>query len=326
MHILILGAAGMLGRKLTERLIKDGHLNGKTIEQLTLVDVATPEAPKGFTGILKMAAADFSAEGQSDLAIQGRPDVIYHLAAVVSGEAERDFEKGYRVNLAGTLALFESIRTSEEEYKPNLIYASSGGVFGAPFPSSLSDDFHLTPHSSYGTQKAICELLLADYVRKGFLKGIGLRLPTISVRPGKPNAAATGFFSSIIREPLAGQEAVLPVPDTVTHTHASPRSAVGFLIHAASLRSEDVGQNVNLTMPGINCTVGDQIAALERIAGKRVADRIRRQPDDLIRRIVGVKPRVEAKRALDLGFKVEERFEEIIVAHIQDELNGRVDI
>ena len=167
--------------------------------------------------------------------------MIFHLAGVVSGEAETDFEKGYRVNLDGTRALLEAIRAAGDGYKPKFVFTSSIAVFGAPFPHAIPDDFHLTPLTSYGTQKAISELLLADYTRRGFLDGVGIRLPTICVRPGKPNKAASGFFSGIIREPLAGQEAVLPVADSVRHTHASPRAAVGFLIHAAGLTREQLG-------------------------------------------------------------------------------------
>ena len=168
--------------------------------------------------------------------------MIFHLAGVVSGEAETDFEKGYRVNLDGTRALLEAIRAAGGGYKPKVVFTSSIAVFGAPFPDAIPDDFHLTPLTSYGTQKAICELLLADYTRRGFLDGVGIRLPTICVRPGKPNKAASGFFSGIIREPLAGQEAMLPVADSVLHTHASPRSAVGFLIHAAGLTRAQLGR------------------------------------------------------------------------------------
>ncbi|MER9596871.1 D-erythronate dehydrogenase [Mesorhizobium sp. M0244] len=323
MHILIIGAAGMIGRKLTERLLNDGGLNGKPIGKMTLIDIVAPPAPVGFGGSVEAVAADISAPGESDRAIRERPDIIFHLAAVVSGEAEADFEKGYRINLGGTHNLLESIRKADRDYHPKLIFASSGAVFGAPFGATIADDFHLTPRTSYGTQKAICELLLADYTRRGFVDAVGIRLPTICVRPGKPNAAASGFFSGIIREPLAGQEAILPVPETVTHTHASPRSAVGFLIHAASLNREQLGSNVSLTVPGINCTVGEQIAALKRIAGARVAARIRYEPDERIQRIVGVKPRVEAKRARELGFTVENHFDEIILAHIEDELGGK---
>jgi nucleoside-diphosphate-sugar epimerase len=198
-------------------------------------------------------------------------------------------------------------------------------VYGAPFPPAVPDDFHLTPLTSYGTQKAICELLLADYHRRGFLDGVGIRLPTICVRPGKPNKAASGFFSGIIREPLAGQEAVLPVADTVRHTHASPRAAVGFLIHAAGLTREQLGPRINLSMPGVCCTVAEQIEALARVAGQKVAARIRREPDELIMRIVGGwSERIEARRATALGFKAESSFDEIVKIHIDDELAGRI--
>jgi nucleoside-diphosphate-sugar epimerase len=251
--------------------------------------------------------------------------VIFHLAGVVSGEAELDFDKGYRVNLDGTRALLEAIRRHGEAYHPKLVFSSSMAVYGAPFPPAVPDDFHLTPLTSYGTQKAICELLLADYHRRGFLDGVGIRLPTICVRPGKPNKAASGFFSGIIREPLAGQEAVLPVADTVRHTHASPRAAVGFLIHAAGLTREQLGPRINLSMPGVCCTVAEQIDALARVAGPKVAARIRREPDELIMRIVGGwSERIEARRATALGFKAESSFDEIVKIHIDDELKGRI--
>jgi nucleoside-diphosphate-sugar epimerase len=325
MHILILGAAGMIGRKLTEKLVRDGKLNGQSIDKLTLIDIVAPAKPAGFSGGVEAKASDISAPGETDKAIAGRPDVIFHLAAVVSGEAELNFEKGYAINLDGTRYLLESIRRAGGGYHPKVIFTSSGAVFGAPVPESIPDDFHLTPLTSYGTQKAIGELLLADYVRKGFLTGVGIRLPTICVRPGKPNAAASGFFSGIIREPLAGLEAVLPVPDTVVHTHATPRSAVGFLIHAAGLKPEQLGARVNLTMPGVSCTVGEQIAALKRVAGEKVAARIKRAPDELVARIVSGWPkRADAKRARELGFKVESNFDEIIRAHIEDELGGKI--
>ena len=256
MHILVTGAAGMIGRKLTARLVQDGGLNGQPIDRLTLIDVVAPEKPAGFSGAFDTVTADLPAPGVATKAVASGPEVIFHLAGVVSGEAETDFEKGYRVNLDGTRSLLEAIRRTDGGYKPKVIFTSSIAVFGAPFPDAIPDDFHLTPLTSYGTQKAICELLLADYTRRGFLEGVGIRLPSIVVRPGKPNKAASGFFSGIIREPLAGQEALLPVADSVLHWHASPRSAAGFLIHAAGLTRAQIGDRVNLTMPGVCCTVG----------------------------------------------------------------------
>jgi nucleoside-diphosphate-sugar epimerase len=324
MHVLITGAAGMIGRKLTERLVTDRALITQPIEKLTLIDIVQPARPAGFSDHVKTRAADLADPGVATKAVSERPDVIFHLAGVVSGEAETDFEKGYRVNLDGTRALLEAIR-AQEGYKPKVIFTSSIAVFGAPFPEAIGDEFHLTPLTSYGTQKAICELLLADYTRRGFLEGVGIRLPSIVVRPGKPNKAASGFFSGIIREPLAGQEAILPVSDSVLHWHASPRSAVGFLIHAADLTRAQLGDRINLTMPGVCCTVGEQIDALKRVAGEKVAARIRRQPDDLVTRIVAGWPsRFDARRATELGFTVENSFDDIIRAHIDDELGGRI--
>jgi D-erythronate 2-dehydrogenase len=325
MHILITGAAGMIGRKLTARLIADGALNGRPIEQLTLHDVIAPPRPQSFAGRVEAISADIADPGAARAAIAGLPDVIFHLAAIVSGEAELDFEKGMRVNFDGSRALLEAIRGAGEDYRPRFVFSSSIAVFGAPFPESIPDEFALTPLTSYGTQKAMVELLLADHTRRGFVDGVGIRLPNIVVRPGRPNKAASGFFSSIIREPLNGEEAVLPVDDGVRNWHASPRAAVGFLIHAAGLANDQLGPRVNLTMPGICCTVGEQISALRRIAGDKVASRIRRERDPLIARIVAGWPgRFDARRALALGFRVEGSFEEIIRVHIEDELGGKI--
>jgi nucleoside-diphosphate-sugar epimerase len=325
MHILCTGAAGMVGRKLTARLLKDGALGGRAISCLTLVDIAAPEESAGRGAEIITAAVDLAAPGAAERVIAGRPEVIFHLAAIVSGEAETDFEKGYAVNFAGTRALLEAIRLAGERYRPKVVFASSIAVFGAPFPKAIPDEFIHTPLTSYGTQKAMSELLLADYSRRGFLDGVGIRLPTIVVRPGKPNKAASSFFSSIIREPLAGQEAVLPVDESVQHWFASPRAAVGFLVHAAELDRDRLGPRINLTMPGVCCTVGDEIAALTRIAGPKVAARIRREPDALVTRIVSGWPQnFDARRATALGFTAEASFDDIIRAHIDDELGGKI--
>jgi len=325
MHILITGAAGMIGRKLTARLVAENAVNGEPIDHLTLLDVSAPQRPENFSGRVNAVAADIADPAAARAAVAGRPDIIFHLAAVVSGEAELDFEKGIRVNFDGSRALLEAIRTAGGGYRPRFVFSSSIAAFGAPFPETIPDDFALTPLTSYGTQKAMVELMLADYTRRGFLDGIGIRLPNIVVRPGKPNKAASGFFSSIIREPLNGEDAVLPVDDGVRNWHASPRAAVGFLIHAAGLDGKELGPRVNLTMPGISCTVAEQIASLQRIAGDKVASRIRRAPDPLIQRIVAGWPsRFEARRALALGFKAEASFDEIIRVHIEDELGGKV--
>jgi nucleoside-diphosphate-sugar epimerase len=327
MHILVIGAAGMVGRKLVQRLIADGTAAGQEIAALTLYDVVEPEAPPGFAGRVERLAGDLSQPGEAERLAAARPDLIYHLAAIVSGEAEADFEKGYRINLDGTRMLFEAIRREgeREPYAPRVVFTSSIAVFGAPFPDAIGDEFLRAPLTSYGTQKAIGELLLADYSRRGIFDGIGIRLPTICIRPGKPNKAASGFFSGILREPLAGQEAVLPVPDTVRHWHASPRAAVGFLLHAAGLDTGRLGNRRNLSMPGLSATVGEQIEALKRAAGEGAARLIRREPDPVVARIVAGWPeRFEARRALELGFRAESSFDEIIRVHVEDELGGRI--
>jgi nucleoside-diphosphate-sugar epimerase len=263
--------------------------------------------------------SDLSAPGEAEKLVASRPELIFHLAAIVSGEAEADFDKGYRVNLDGTRRLFDAIR--KENYRPRVVFTSSIAVFGSPFPEAIGDEFLNAPLTSYGTQKAIGELLLSDYSRRGFFDGIGIRLPTICVRPGKPNKAASGFFSGIIREPLAGQEALLPVPETVRHWFASPRAAVGFLLHAAKINSEHLGARRNLSMPGISATVGEQIDALRKVAGDKAVRLIRREPDPTIMRIVEGWPRnFDAKRAFGLGFRADKSFEEIIRIHLEDEM------
>ena len=323
MKVLIIGGAGMVGRKLAERLAGDGELAGKAVSSLTLYDVVPSLPPPAAKLPVKIATGDLPSPGEAERLMADRPDIIFHLAAIVSGEAELDFDKGYRINLDGTRLLLEAIRAAGN--KPRLVFTSSIAVFGAPFPEAIGDDFFNTPLTSYGTQKNICELLISDYTRKGFLNGLSIRLPTICVRPGKPNQAASGFFSNIMREPLAGAEAVLPVSESVRHWHASPRAAVGFLEHAASLDTDKVGPRRALTMPGVSVTVGEQIAALKKVAGEKVAARIRRQPDPFIEGVVAGWPRNFApRRAVELGFKADASFEDIIRIHIEDELGGRI--
>lgn len=324
MHILVLGAAGMVGRKLAERLLRDGKLGNREISHLTLHDVVAPAKPDKSGFPVDVVSGDFAVAGAAEKLIAGRPDVIFHLAAIVSGEAELDFDKGYRINLDGTRMLLDAIRLTPG-YKPRVVFTSSIAVYGAPFPEAIGDEFFHTPLLSYGTQKAIGELLLSDYSRRGFLEGIGIRLPTICIRPGLPNKAASGFFSNILREPLAGKEAILPVKEDVRHWHATPRSAVGFLLRAGTMDLAAVGPRRNITMPGITATVGEQIAALKRVAGDKVAARIKREPDPFIMSIVDGWPRnFEAKRARQLGFTTEEKtFDDIIRIHIEDELGGK---
>jgi nucleoside-diphosphate-sugar epimerase len=325
LHILVLGAAGMVGRKLTERLLRDGRLGDREISRMTLHDVVAPTEPTNAAIPISVITSDFADSDTAASLVAHRPDVVFHLAAIVSGEAELDFDKGYRINLDGTRMLLDAIRLAGGGYKPRVVFTSSIAVFGAPFPEAIGDEFFQTPLLSYGTQKAICELLLADYSRRGFMDGIGIRLPTICIRPGLPNKAASGFFSNILREPLAGKEAVLPVSEDVRHWHASPRSAVGFLIHAATMDTAAAGSRRNLTMPGLSATVGEEVAALKRVAGDKVAARIKREPDPFIMGIVDGWPRnFEAQRAVKLGFTTAEKtFDDIIRIHIDDELGGK---
>jgi D-erythronate 2-dehydrogenase len=323
MKVLIIGGAGMIGRKLAERLARDGAIAGKAISKLTLYDVIPATAPARAKMPVAIATGDLPAAGEADKLLADKPDVIFHLAAIVSGEAEQDFDKGYRINLDGTRKVLDAVRKAG--HKPRLVFSSSIAVFGAPFPDSIGDEFFNTPLTSYGTQKNIGELLITDYSRKGFVDGISIRLPTICVRPGKPNKAASGFFSNIMREPLAGQEAVLPVSESVMHWHASPRAAVGFMLHAASMDLARMGWRRAISMPGLAVTVGEQIAALKKVAGDKVAARIRREPDPFVEGIVAGWPRkFDTRRALELGFKADASFEEIIRIHIEDELGGKI--
>src|ERR1700726_5025427 len=315
----------MVGRKLVERLLRDGHLGKRDIARMTLQDVVAPAQPAKAGFPVDTIAGDFAVPGVAEKLGADRPDVIFHLAAIGSGEADPDFDKGYRINLDGTRMLLDAIRLIGNGYKPRIVFTSSIAVFGAPYPEAIGDEFFHTPLLSYGTQKAIGELLLADYSRRGFMDGVGIRLPTICIRPGLPNKAASGFFSNILREPLAGKEAILPVSEEVRHWHASPRSAVGFLLHAGTMDLATVGPRRNLTMPGLSATVGEQIAALKRVAGEKVAARMQREPDPFIVGIVAGWPRdFDPKRALSLGFTTAEKtFDDIIRIHIEDELGGK---
>ncbi len=322
MRILITGAAGMIGQKLARRLIADMALGGWPISGLVLHDVTPAPVPPSSVP-LTVIAGDLAAPDTAAMLMADRPDVIFHLAGVVSGTAEANLELGYAVNLHGNIALFEAIRRAG--HRPRVVFTSTAAVFGGAVPDPVPDDFAPTPMSSYGTQKLMAELMLSDYSRRGFLDGVGLRLPTICVRPGRPNGAASGFFSGIIREPLAGLPAVLPVPRDWVHSHASPRAAVGFLIHAATMDTAPLGARRNLILPGVAVSVGDQIAALERVAGPQAVALIREEPDEAVWAIVRTWPqRYEARRARDLGFQADADFDAIIRVHIEDELGGRL--
>ncbi len=322
-RVLITGAGGMLGRKLTQRIQSDGEILGQPLKALCLHDALSFFAANGQSFTTRKIVSNLADNKTIESLVEFAPDVIFHLAAVVSGEAEQNMDLGYDVNMHATTRLLEAIRKSG--CAPKFVFASSVAVYGAPLPDPIPDDFHLTPRTSYGAQKAIAELLISDYSRRGFIDGYSLRLPTICVRPGQPNAAASGFFSNIIREPLVGEKAVLPVSDEVLHWHASPRSAIGFFLHAISLDAKEVGAHRSITMPGVAATVGEQIQALREIAGDERVALIERRPDSFVSDIVAGWPRsFSAQRAKELGFLVESSFSEIIQVHIKDELGGEI--
>ncbi|WP_299400845.1 D-erythronate dehydrogenase [uncultured Roseobacter sp.] len=319
--ILIIGGGGMVGQKLAARLIEKG-LPGHADLDITLFDVAFP--PKGVSGP-KQKTGNLSTDGVAQDLVANKPDIVFHLAAIVSGEAETDFSKGWDVNMMSMWHLLEAFRNAYDAsgggYVPRLVFTSSIAVFGGPFPEKIDDEFLSAPQTSYGAQKAISELMLSDFSRKGFLDGVSLRLPTICVRPGKANLAASSFFSGIIREPLNGQEAILPVADSVRHWHASPRAAAGFLAHAATLDTKLLEGRRALNLPGLSCTVAEQIEALRRIAGQDAVDLIKVAPDPAVIKIVEGWPRnFNPSRAIALGFKAETTFDEIIQTYIAEDL------
>jgi D-erythronate 2-dehydrogenase len=321
MRILITGAAGMIGRKLAERLAADGHLGGTAITALILHDIVPPPRPDIAIPVIDLTGSLSSME-EAEALISHHPDVVFHLAGVVSGEAEANFDLGYSVNLDGTRALWDAIRLAGKA--PRVVFASTAAVFGGPFPDVVPDDFAPTPLSSYGAQKLASELIMTDYTRRGFMDGVALRLPTICVRPGTPNRAASSFFSNIIRDTLQGRPATSPVNRAWRHSHASPRSAVGFFLHAATVDTARIGPHRGLVMPGVSCSVGDQIDALARISPKAAA-LVQEAEDPAVWAIVRTWPQAfAATRARDLGFTVEPDFDTIIRVHIEDDLGGQI--
>jgi nucleoside-diphosphate-sugar epimerase len=289
MHIAIIGAAGMVGRKLIARLVKDGESCGQDDQRPVACRCHHTVDAGRFQGQVQRMGFGYLLSRAKRKRSSTKDRMSFSIWRRSSPAKPSSIsKKGIGINLDGTRQLFEAIRfaNAEDGYKPRVVFTSSIAVFGAPFPAVIPDDFHLTPLTSYGAQKAMSEFLLADYSRRGVFDGIGLRLPTICVRPGKPNKAASGFFSGILREPLAGMEAVLPVPDTVRHWHASPRSAVGFLVHAAGVDLAPIGAQRSFSMPGVSATVGEQIEALRSMAGEAAVKLIRREPDEMVMKIV----------------------------------------
>jgi nucleoside-diphosphate-sugar epimerase len=322
MRVLITGGTGFLGRKLAARLLAaPASLPGLgPIQHLRLADVTTAELPRDPR--LEPVVHDIGADQPLDALVAGC-DLVFHLAAVVSAGAEADFDLGYRVNLDGTRRLLEALRRTGT--RPRLVFASSVAVFGGDPRQPVTDTTHLTPRTSYGTQKAAAELLVNDYSRKGYVDGRSLRLPTIVVRAGRPNLAASTFASSIIREPLSGEEAICPVAPQTAMYVLSPRRVIDAFLHAATLPEEAFGGWRSVTLPGITVTVQEMLDALERVAGRNVRERVRFVPDPAIQRIVDTwPPHFQARRALEMGFGADPDFQSIIRAHIEDELGGHI--
>lgn len=318
MRIVITGAAGFIGRKLAERLARDGALDGRAIDELVLFDVVEPTPPQaGFT--VRGATGDIADAATVAGLIGEGTDSVFHLAAVVSGQAEAEFETGMRINLLGTQNVIEACRKLSGT--PKLVFSSSVAVFGGDTPPTIRDDTQPVPQTSYGTQKAIGELLVNDYSRKGFLDGRTLRLPTVVVRPGKPNRAASTWASSIIREPLQGDRAVCPVDEGVEMWIASPRCIVASLLHAHGLPAAAFGMNRIVSLPGLTVSVREMVEALRAVAGEEAVSRIDWQRDEAISRIVaGWKARFAPERALALGFPQDRSMREIVEAFIADDL------
>lgn len=318
MRVVITGGAGFIGRKLAERLACEGSLDGAGIDELVLFDVVAPPAPQADFKV-ETVTGDIADAGQLQALLSAPTEAVFHLAAIVSGQAEAEFDTGMHINLDGTRHLLEACR--HQPAPPRLVFSSSVAVFGGDVPATIQDTTAPTPQTSYGGQKAIGELLVNDYSRKGFVDGRSLRLPTVVVRPGKPNRAASTFASSIIREPLQGEPAVCPVDPDAEMWIASPRSIVASLLHAYRLPAEALGASRIVTLPGLTVSIGEMVEALRRVAGPEVAGRIAWEKDEQIAAIVaGWSAHFAPERALALGFPQDSSMDDIIRAFIEDDL------
>lgn len=322
MKILITGGAGFLGQRLARRLLARGALTAaggelQPITRLVLLDVV---AAAGFDDPrVEQVTGDFTDPDLLGRVLDDATASVFHLAAVVSGQAEAEFDLGMRVNLDGSRHLLECCRALG--HTPRVLFTSSVAVYGGDLPDLVRDDTALTPRSSYGVQKALAELLLGEYHRRGFVDGRVLRLPTVSVRPGSPNRAASSFASGIIREPLNGLEAVCPVDPATRLWLLSPRGAIDGLVHGHELASERLGANRAVNLPGVTVTAGEMVATLARVAGEAVAARVRWERDADIERIVGSWPGAwDQARARALGFRGDRDFEAIVRAYLEDDL------
>lgn len=321
MKISILGGGGFLGRKIAERLAREGTYAGEKIESLTLFDMFEPPAPDAPFPVTTLAG---DVVELPEAAVPIGIDVVFHLAAVVSAQAEADYDLGRRVNLRGTDAVVDACRrlVAAGGKPPRVVFTSSVASFSATQADRLPDDTKQVPGNSYGAQKAAAELILADASRRGFMDAVSVRLPTVSVRPGRPNKAASSFFSGIIREPLLGLEAELPVPDDFAVWVCSPRRAVEWLMHAGAMSTDTMGLDRSLSPPGIRITVGAMLKAMDEVRQGSSA-LVRRVADPTIAAIVGTWPaEFTADRARALGFTSHEPFVDVVRAFIEDDLDA----
>jgi D-erythronate 2-dehydrogenase len=326
MKVIVTGGAGFLGSRLARALLergrlKDGEGRDQPIGKLTLIDVT--EAPAISDSRVARIAGDISDPALLKSVIDPETGAIFHLAAIVSGMAEADFDLGMRINVDATRSLLERCRAAGN--RPRVVFTSSVAVFGGELPAVLNDTTALNPQTSYGIEKTIGELLVADYTRRGFIDGRSLRLPTITVRPGRPNAAASSFASGIIREPLSGEDAICPVGRDARIWVASPRTAIAALITGNELPSTALGNRRWINVPGLSVTAGEMADALERVAGHEVARRIRWERDQRIERMVlGWPPAIDNSRALGLGFQVDENFDQIVRRYMEEDMRAAV--
>ncbi|OUE37498.1 NAD-dependent epimerase [Billgrantia desiderata SP1] len=318
MHIVITGGAGFLGQRLAARLLARGELRGEAVQRLTLVDQLEPPCPPSDTVDVEGLALDITEPGALDSVLDARPHVVYHLAAVVSSAAEADLDLGMEVNFDATRALLEGCR-ERGLANTRLIMASSVAAYGGELPAVLDDMTALQPQNSYGTQKAMCELLINDYSRRGLIDGCVLRLPTIIVRPGRPNAAASSFASSILREPLNDEEAICPVAPSLELFVMSPAKVIEALVHGAEVPGEALAPFRAFMLPGITVSVAEMLDTLRQVAGDEALARVRHEPDPRIEAIVASWPaRFETRRAQALGFAGDRNLHDIVMAFLEE--------